>query len=93
MSAGAGKVFRGRGCGGGVAWVGGPGVESTLKFEVGDDGVLVVNPHGPLRREDFDKLAGIVDPWIEAHQQLRGLVISMPKFPGWENIGSVFQHM
>lgn len=87
------KMFPSQGLKEAVAWLSGPEVDSTLTFELGDDGVLVVHPHGPLRREDFDKLAGIVDPWIEAHQELRGLVISMPKFPGWENIGSVFQHM
>lgn len=76
-----------------VAWLSDLEDKSTLTFELGDDGVLVVHPHGPLRREDFDKLSGIVDPWIEAHQQLRGLVIAMPTFPGWENIGSVFQHI
>lgn len=87
------KMFPSQGLKEAVAWLSGPEVDSTLTCELGDDGVLVVHPHGPLRREDFDKLAGIVDPWIEAHQQLRGLVISMPKFSGWENIGSVFQHM
>jgi hypothetical protein len=87
------KMFPGQGLKDAVAWLSGPEVDSSLTCELGDDGVLVVHPHGPLRREDFDKLAGIVDPWIEAHQQLRGLVISMPRFPGWENIGSVFQHM
>jgi hypothetical protein len=87
------KMFPGREMKEAVAWLSESAGDSTLTSELGDDGVLVVHPHGPLRREDFDKLSGIVDPWIEAHHQLRGLVIAMPRFPGWENVGSVFQHM
>ena len=27
-----------------------------------------------------------VDPWIEAHGALRGLVVDVREFPGWENV-------
>jgi hypothetical protein len=53
-----------------------------------DNGVLVLHPHGPLQRGDFDKVANVIDPWIESHKNLNGLVIAVPKFPGWENFGS-----
>lgn len=56
-------------------------------------GVLIVEPHGPLRSEDFDALALSVDPWIEAHGALRGLVVHAREFPGWENLGSFFRHL
>ncbi len=56
-------------------------------------GVLIVEPHGPLGAEDFDALALSVDPWIEAHGTLRGLVVHAREFPGWQNLGSFFRHL
>lgn len=56
-------------------------------------GVLVVEVEQPLRTQDFDALALTVDPWIEAHGQLQGLVIHMREFPGWENLGSLIRHL
>ncbi len=50
--------------------------------------VLVVEPRGPLRPEDFDAIALVVDPWIESHGSLRGLVVHMKAFPGWESLGA-----
>ena len=67
-----------------VEWLASPGPESHLRFELSDDGILVVHPEKALRREDFDKLTSILDPWIETHHALRGLVIPVPKFVGWE---------
>jgi hypothetical protein len=76
-----------------VAWLESPSTESNLKFDLSDEGVLVLSPQGPLRREDFDSLASVVDPWIESHKQLQGVVVSVHKFPGWENFGSFIRHI
>lgn len=76
-----------------TAWLNSSDAGSNLKFELLDDGVLVVHPTGVLRREDFDKLSSVVDPWIETHPALQGLVICIHKFPGWENIGSFIHHI
>jgi hypothetical protein len=77
-----------------VAWLtsptGGGGIRHRLLPE---SGVLVIEPTGPLRAEDFDALALVVDPWIEAHGELRGLVVHARAFPGWENLGSLFRHL
>jgi len=73
-------------------WLESPDSGSRLNCELRDDGLLVIRPRGALRREDFDKLSKTVDPWIEEHGQLRGLVVAMEKFPGWENFGSLLQH-
>jgi len=50
-----------------------------------DRGILILKPEGPLRAEDFAALAGVVDPYIEQHGELKGLMIDAPSFPGWEN--------
>ena len=76
-----------------VKWLASEDSGSKLKFELTDKGVLIVHPNGPLKREDFDKVASIMDPWIETHHHLRGLVVCIQKFPGWENVGSFIHHM
>ena len=75
-----------------IDWLASETAGSNLKFELKEKGVLVLYPEGPLRREDFDRLAGVVDPWIEAHQELSGVVLQIRKFPGWENVGSFIEH-
>jgi hypothetical protein len=58
-----------------------------------DKGVIVVDANGALHAQDFDALALTVDPWIESHGALEGVVIHTPSFPGWENLGSLFRHV
>ncbi len=77
-----------------LAWLTAPPAADGLTHRLlADSGVLVVEPHGALGREDFDALALAVDPWIEAHGELRGLVVHAREFPGWENPGSFFRHL
>ncbi|MCA9684604.1 MAG: STAS/SEC14 domain-containing protein [Myxococcales bacterium] len=59
----------------------------------GDVGVLVAEPKGPLRAEDFDAMALVVDPWIASHGKLAGLVIHTADFPGWADLASLFRHI
>lgn len=73
-------------------WLAGD-VESSLGIDMIPEGVAIVRPHGSLRREDFQKLADVVDPWIEQHKELKGVVICAEKIPGWENLGSFLQHL
>jgi hypothetical protein len=58
-----------------------------------ESGVIVVDVKGPLRVRDFDALALTADMWIEAHGDLRGIVVRAREFPGWQNVGSFFRHM
>lgn len=75
-----------------LAWLEDQQSDSKLQFMLKENGVAIVHPHGPLRREDFEKLSASLDPWIDTHHRLQGLVISMQNFPGWENIGSLVHH-
>lgn len=86
------RVFKNEEFQNAVAWLSLAEEKLNLKFSLAEDGVLVIKPHGPLRREDFDALANLVDPWIESHKKLQGVVISVEKFPGWENFGSFIRH-
>jgi SpoIIAA-like len=77
-----------------LAWLTSPNERGGLTYRLLPEvGVVVVEPTGPLRAEDFDALAMVVDPWIEAHGELRGLVVHAREFPGWENLGSFFRHV
>jgi hypothetical protein len=58
-----------------------------------DRGILILHPEGPLRAEDFTALAGDVDPYIEEHGALKGLMIEAPSFPGWENFAGLVSHL
>lgn len=87
------RTFRNEEMADAVAWLASPLVESNLKFELTSDGILILRPHGPLSREDFENLATAADPWIEKHDHLLGMIVYIEKFPGWETVGSFIQHL
>ena len=88
------KVFRNSEWQDAIAWLTLPTARIGLTHRLlPESGVLVVEPTGPLRSEDFDALALIVDPWIETHGDLRGLVVHAREFPGWQNLGSFLRHL
>lgn len=77
-----------------IAWLG------SIPHEVGvahrlltDKGVLVVDAKGALKAQDFDTLAVTVDPWIESHGELQGVVVHARAFPGWDNLGAFVRHV
>lgn len=57
-----------------------------------DKGVLIARPKGPLSAEDFRELARDADAYIEAHGQLKGLVICAEAFPGWDSVDGFLSH-
>jgi hypothetical protein len=54
--------------------------------------ILYVRPRSALAGDDFAKIAGTVDPHIEATGGLAGIVIETPSFPGWEGLGAMAAH-
>lgn len=58
-----------------------------------DASVLLVRPESALDKDDFVHLAQVVDPHIEAHGDLNGLIISAPKFPGWDSFAALVTHI
>jgi hypothetical protein len=55
--------------------------------------VIVIEPQAALRAADFDAVAAAADAWIEAHGDLRGLVVRAREFPGWENLAGMMRHI
>lgn len=54
--------------------------------------ILYVRPMSALDQDDFVKLAHAVDPYIETTGKLAGLIIEIPRFPGWDNLSAVAAH-
>ncbi len=58
-----------------------------------DKGILVLKPEGAFQAQDFAALAATVDPYIQQHGELKGLMIEAPSFPGWENFAALLSHV
>lgn len=56
------------------------------------EGILIVQPDGPLTKEDFETLAKQVDPYILTAGKLNGLMIDVAKFPGWKDFAGAASH-
>jgi hypothetical protein len=77
-----------------VRWVSAPAQAERLAHrKLPDQGVVVIEPKGPLRAEDFEDLARSVDPWISQLGKLNGIVVHTRSFPGWENFGAFLRHV
>ena len=55
--------------------------------------VLMLRPESTLDKGDFTVLANAVDPQIEQHGDLAGLIIDAPHFPGWDSFGALVTHL
>lgn len=57
------------------------------------DGILIIRPEGALEASDFERIAGEVDPYIEANGKLHGVMIDAKAFPGWKDFGALIAHL
>jgi hypothetical protein len=55
--------------------------------------LLHLRPTGKLRKEDFEQLALLVDPFIDETGGLRGLIVETASFPGWSDLPAMIQHL
>lgn len=55
--------------------------------------ILTVHPRSALDKNDFTELSRAVDPEIEKHGELAGLIIEAPRFPGWDSFGALVNHV
>jgi hypothetical protein len=67
---------------------------SGLRHElVHDQRILVIEPRGRLRSEDFEQLSRELGPIIAERGGLDGLLIEADHFPGWSNLGGLLSHL
>jgi hypothetical protein len=52
----------------------------------------LIEPRGPLSRDDFAVIAKQIDPIIENNGRVDGLIIKTRNFPGWESLGDLIEH-
>ena len=65
-----------------------------IKFNLDEaNRILTVSPEGKLEAEDFAQLAEVVDPFLEEHGPLRGLLIKAEAFPGWQDFAALLSHL
>ena len=57
-----------------------------------DEGILIIRPEGSLQASDFQKIAQEIDPYIESHGKLHGVMIDAPAFPGWKDFAALLAH-
>jgi len=55
--------------------------------------IATLQPHGSLKKEDFDNAVKIIDPFIETHGKLNGVIIYTESFPGWEDFAAFNRHL
>ena len=65
-----------------------------ISFELDENaGVLTVRPEEKLETQDFQTLSEVVDPFIEEKGELNGIIIVTERFPGWEDLDGMIEHM
>jgi hypothetical protein len=55
-------------------------------------GLAILRPEGALSERDFDAVSSVIDPYLEEHGELSGLIIYTKEFPGWESFGAMLKH-
>lgn len=55
--------------------------------------ILTVQPKSALDKHDFTTLAAAVDPDIDKHGDLNGLIIDAKSFPGWDGFAAMVTHL
>jgi hypothetical protein len=56
-------------------------------------GIAILEPHGALSKEDFERAAQAIDPYLERSQRLNGLVVRTKDFPGWDSFAALSSHL
>lgn len=64
----------------------------TVKIDA-EKGIALLEPDGPLSKEDFESAVNIIDPVIEQHEHLNGLIFHTESFPGWDSFAALSTHL
>lgn len=65
-----------------------------LSVEIDEvNNIAILEPDGPLSKDDFLRAAKIIDPYIEDNGHLNGLIIHTESFPGWESFAALCSHL
>ncbi len=57
------------------------------------DAVVTLEPKGKLREDDFSLAAKVIDPFIEKYGKLKGIIIYVKDFQGWDSFKGLLKHL
>jgi hypothetical protein len=57
-----------------------------------ENAIAILEPQESLEKDDFDAAVKVIDPFIEEHGKLNGVIISTKSFPGWEDFTALSRH-
>ena len=57
------------------------------------DYIAILKPNGRLSESDFNSARDIIDPFIENHEKLNGIIIYVETFAGWDSFGALISHL
>lgn len=57
------------------------------------EGILILEPSGPLEAADFEAVIHDLDPYLAKHESLAGVMIFAKAFPGWLNLEAAIAHL
>jgi hypothetical protein len=58
-----------------------------------DKGIVILTPEGRLQASDFERVGREVDPFVEEHGMLKGLLVHARAFPGWADFAALTTHI
>ena len=65
-----------------------------LKIELDEDaGIATLEPGGELSESDFSEASRLIDPFLEKNNELKGIIIHVKFFPGWDSFSSLVAHL
>jgi hypothetical protein len=65
-----------------------------LKVELDEDqSIAILEPDGQLSESDFKAASKIIDPYLVKYDELKGIIIHVKLFPGWDSFSSLVAHL
>jgi hypothetical protein len=55
--------------------------------------IAILKPSARLSESDFNSARDIIDPFIENHEKLNGIIIYVETFLGWDSFGALISHL
>ncbi|MEH6452217.1 MAG: STAS/SEC14 domain-containing protein [Psychromonas sp.] len=55
--------------------------------------IAILEPIGELSKNDFIEVTEIIDPYIEKTGKLKGLIIQVRSFHGWDSFAALIAHL
>jgi len=55
--------------------------------------IAILTPHGALSKEDMEDTSKIIDSYLEKELKLKGVIIYVDTFPGWNSFSALVAHL